>query len=805
MLYNYLIIAFRRLVNNWITSSVSILGLTVGFASFLIAALHVLDELSYDQFWENSDNTYRIETQLSRNGGTEYEVFHRSHPMIAKIVESNANDVQSISRIRNMGFLVAHEENRNYTRVGFVDESFFNLFDYQFIEGNKESALSRPYSIVISRDNAFRLFGDESALNQYVTLDGDNKFLVTGVIDDLPKQSHLNLGLFASISSIDTMYEHQMLTQWRFPNVYTYVHLNGDVDPDQWLEEVNKLLPSHTPDEIRGALSLSLIELDRIHVRSNVVGGFNVLNVLIGIATLVLVMGAINTINLATAQSSDRSKETGIRKALGGMREQLFAQFMVESYIQVLIALVISLLVIDLGLPWFNILVDKELAVLDLFKAEHLMVLISLFIVTGFLAGAYPATVLSGFKPTDIFKGNDGYGTGSYLFRSLLVMLQFGIAISLTIASYYVFVQMQHVKDADMGFNDDNVVVINNIGWNDIWPRYDTLHKEIAAIPGVEKLAGAQTVPGKVLNVLGDFKPQNSDLYEGVTLNRVEVDFGFFDALDIELLAGRSFSREYGFDVAGSDQEVEGKATYSAVLSKQAVKKLGFASPQDAVNNKLISSDQKWPFDINIVGVVDDIHLDGGKGAIKPYVFIVNPGAVNHLIVKIAPSEMASANEQIIDTWNRLIPAYPIVKDYLDEELEKSFGDWQKSGEVIAILTVLAVLIAAAGSFGLAAFSAKTRNKEIGLRKLMGASSFDLLKLMLTDFSKPLLLANFVAIPVCYWYLQDWLNSFSYRIDLSIGVFLLVVISSLLLCWATVSFHTLKIIATNPSSIFRHN
>lgn len=804
MFYNYLVVAFRRLKSDSLFTSVNLIGLSVALLCFIMTLLYMLDELSYDGFWQKSENIYRLETVVKRSDGSGTVEFVRTFGPVKGLVEANLQGQDAITRLKSIQFLAANNENRFYQDVSFADQSFFKVFNFNFLQGNSEQALLTPFTAVLTESAAIRYFGQTDIVDQVLTLDGKHKLQITGVVEDVPKNTHLDIEVIVSIESLSRMYGENMLRNWNFPNVNSYVAIKPKEDHLEWQNQITELVNKNVPTRLQGSIILTLVPISDIYIKGNELGGFNTIYVLGLLSSLVLVMACINTINLATAKGGERDRETGIRKALGGTRAQLFSQFMVESYLLVFSAVVLALLFVDLLLPWFNQVTAKTLSIHALLEPDFLIGLFLLTLVTGFLSGAYPATVMSSYKPVDIFKGSAGYGEGSFSTRFVLLIFQFVVAVAICIGTFFIYKQMDYIKSIDLGFSDENLIVINNIGWTDIRPHYSTLQQELEKHPNIEKVSGSFAVPGKEFDRVGNFHIEGSPAESAVTLNRMSTDFGFFQTYGVELSAGRYFSKDYGSDQVFADPDDKGKATFSAILNETAVKKLGIKSSEEALGERLISSDKKWNFDVRVVGIVKDFHLLAGHGVINPYLFIISPGAAQYASVKIAGGDLVEVVEYIDNTWNRIIPQYPIVRSFLDDDMNKAFAQWERNGQLMMALSFIAICIAATGSFGMAAFSAKNRNLEIGMRKVVGASTFDLIKLLIWDLSKPLLLANFIAWPLIYFVVRNWLNNFAFRIDISMPIFLFVGIGSIIFCWLTVSYHTLRLARTSPANTFKH-
>ncbi|WDE09280.1 ABC transporter permease [Thalassomonas viridans] len=804
MFINFLTILYRRLLLDPVYSLVNILGLTIGLSCFVLVMLYINDELSYDRFWQNTESIYRVETDMSLSGNRQQVHYDRTYPAVAPLIENRLDQLQSAARLTTRKFLVSHEQNNFYERVRFVDPAFFNIFDLKFISGDRDTALLTLDTIVLNESTATKYFGQRDAVGQYVLLDGKHKLRVTGVVKDIPANSHLDLGLVTNLRTLEKMYGGDVLRHWRFNSMYTYVLLDPHSDVEQASFSLNELVANNSPERLMKKVSLSLNPLADIHLKNSEFGVFNILVVLGSMSFLILTMACINTINITTAKSTERKKEVGVRKALGSSRLELFNQFMFESFLLAIISLALAIGLVHLLLPWFGQVTNKALA-FDFTDAGLLLQILGLSVLTGLLSGVYPALVMSKFKPIDILKSNIHFGLGALGLRTSLVIFQFVIAIIMCIGSYFVYLQMNHIKNTNLGFNKENILILGNMNWTDIKPYFNTLQTELLQHPDIKSASGSLTVPGREFNRIGSFYVEGSSMEEAsISLNRMAIDYDFFKTYEIELLAGRYFSRDYGSDLVHSQKESAGKPTYNVIINEMAMQKFGWQQADQAIGKKLLSSDGRWTFDSRVVGVVSDFHILAGHGAISPYIFIVAPGASGYMSVKVSGNNLTDTIEYIDDTWKKVIPQYPIVRSFLDDDLSDSFSQWEKNSQLLLALSIVAVIIAAVGSFGLSAFNLKSRNKEISMRKVVGATAYDLVKLLTWDFSKPLLIANAIAWPVTFFLLRAWLADFAYRVDINLLAFVVTGIASLLFTWLVVSYHTVKVARTNPARIFKH-
>jgi putative ABC transport system permease protein len=808
MLINFLLVAYRRMLLSPIYSSVNILGLSIGLTSFLLAMLYINDELSYDRFWENADNIYQINTVIKSTGNGRVIEYDDTFPQVAPLLKSGRL-VKEAVRMQTLEFLANVEENRYYEDISFVDPDFVLFFDITFVEGNAQEALATPFSLILTKADALKYFGEQSALNRYIMLDGKHNMRVSGVIESLPANTSLEVGLISSIDSLPFMYDENMLRQWRVPSVSTYILLDEHQDAEELSAALANLLKEHSPASLTQQVKLAPIALDTVHVSQNELGGFNILIVLSSISLLILIISCINMINMTTAKSTERVKEVAIRKALGSSRGELFAQVMVESFLMVFVAILVALLLAQLILPWFNQVTYKSLSIdyLDVGLMGQLL-LLNLF--TALVSGFYPAMVVSAYRPVDVFKGNIHFGQGSLNLRAILVGFQYMIAIGMGIGCYNLLLQLNHIENVDQGFSAEEVIVISNLNWTDIKPLYSLIQTEMLAHPNIESAAGSSSVPGKETKRVGLFHLEGAGLAgEAVSLNHLAVDYSFFDTYRVRLLAGRLFSKDYAEDLIGNPQErqvkeSQVKSTYNVIVNRMAVQNLGITDTDTALGKKLISSDGRWAFDIRIVGVVDDLHLNAGQGELAPYIFLVAPQHSQYLSLRINGDQRAETLAFIEQTWSRIVPQYPIAWRFLQDDLNALYLGWRKNAHLMVSMSILAALIASIGAIGLSAFSLRVKTKEIGLRVVLGATTGDLLRLFLWNLSKPLLAAYLMACPVTYYLLRHWLNNFAYRIDIAPLNFILVGAISLLTIWLLIGFYIIRVMNLNPTQTLRH-
>jgi putative ABC transport system permease protein len=466
-------------------------------------------------------------------------------------------------------------------------------------------------------------------------------------------------------------------------------------------------------------------------------------------------------------------------------------------------SLVVAILLIEIALLVLNPILDKQLALNFLTDGVLLFKLLLITAVTGLLSGAYPALVLSKFRATDVFKGNVYFGGGPASFRSIMVVLQFSMAIVLSIATTFVYLQLDYVRNIKLGFDDTNIVVLENVGWTEIHPQFETLRSELLKNDNVKSVSASISVPGREFDRVSDFYIAGSDTAKKVSLSRLSIDHDFFKTYDVKMLAGRDFSRDQAMDIIQPVSDGS-RPVFNVVINEAATRHFGFASAHDAIDRILVSSDKTWDFDGRVVGVVSDFHILAGHGAINPYVYSIRPDYVRYASIKISGNQLRSTLNHIDETWNRIIPKYPIVRSFLRDDLQETFVRWERTGWILVSLSALSILIAVLGCFAMAAYSTKSRSKEVGLRKVLGASSFNIVSLLTLEFSKPVLIANFVAWPIAYLAVRTWLDGYSYRVEMSGYVFVLNGLLSLIISALVVGVLTLSVARMNPAGALRH-
>ncbi|HSZ32660.1 MAG TPA: ABC transporter permease [Puia sp.] len=786
MLKNYFKIAFRNLWRHRVFSLINILGLTVGLTACFLIFLYVRFELSYDKFHSKGDRIYRIicdiktPTETMKPGGPSWAVgphLMGGFPEVEAAVRTT--DDELLVRKGNVKF---QEKNSLW-----ADSSFFEMFDFKLIKGNPHTALNEPLSIVFSESAVKKYFGDKDPVGQTVLLTGDGfTAKITGVMKDIPENSMIKADMIVSMNTLTRKLNPGLNDQWGNYGNRTYVLLKPGTNPVFFQKQIPAFLEKMNGTEMKQLNMYPTLMLEKfpeayLHSERNDSNSGSIKNVYIFsiVAAFILLIACFNFVNLTTARSAERAKEVGIRKVVGAGRQQLTWQFIGESVLICVIAFLLTLGIAAILLPSFNILAGKTLAngIFENMRFIGLLFLASLGI--GLLAGLYPALVLSSFKPIMVLKGRFTTGTKGILLRKGLVISQFTISIALIISTIIVFLQMQFMRSQDLGFSKDQEMVINSNGD----PARDAFMHAVQGLPNVKSVSMSSSVPGggnmgaysKIQNAKGDMQIANLDLYF--------VDFDYLKQYDMKMVAGRMFSRDFMTDT-----------TTAMVLNESAAKLFGYRTPQEAVGRDF----NQWGRQGKIIGIVKDFHFKSLQTEIKPLSMRIEPNGCSLISVKVSQNNLPTTISAIENKWNTLIPARPFSYFFLDEHFDEQYRSEQRFGKLFLNFSILAIIISCLGLLGLASYSTMQRTREIGIRKVLGATVSNIVNLLSKDFLKLVIVAIVIASPIAWFAMHKWLQDFAYRIPISWWVFAVAAVAAALIAVLTVSFQAIKAAVSNP-------
>ncbi len=812
MLKNYFRVAIRNLLKNKVFSFINIFGLSAGLACCMLIVLYLYNELSYDNWQHNSDRLYQVGTVFITTG--KHERFPAEPAIMAQNMRADFPEIQRTARMIVFSFFGENQTLIQYTLPDGVtrsfyepkgcaaDGDFFNVFTYKFLEGEASTALARPNTVVISKQMADKIFPGQSAINKRLhissSLNGDHDFFISGVFEPIKKPSHIDASFF--ISFYGGGIEDRMRkdgSNMTFDNLYTtYLLLKPGTDPDKLQAKFPAFIDKYAGKDLKQAgfyRTTFLLPLKDIHLHADMMemtpaGSITYLYILGSIAVFILLIACINFMNLSTARSSRRSAEVGVRKVLGAARASLVKQFLGESILMTFIAFLLAIGLALLLLPAFQKISGRDIILSWSSYLGMLTFFFALSVITGLIAGSYPAFYLSSFNPVKVLKGLFINSLAAASLRKALVVFQFVISVVLIIATVVISAQMRFLRSADLGFAKDQQIIIplqSKIARD----SYPSLRDELARDKQVLSVGASAYYPGIVNASDDNFHKEGQMVNEGQHLRINHVDESYLQTLDIKPVAGRLFSVDW---LAADTNE-------HVILNEEAVRKLGFASPRAAIGKNLYSSYKGISYINEIVGVVKDFHYEDLHMPINPYVFYLNDKTYyKYAIVHGRAGDTNALLASVESVWHKLDPGEPFVYSFLDDDFQKNYQADNRLSSLINTFTVVAILISCLGLFGLAAFSAERRSKEISVRKVLGASVTRLVALLSGDFLKLVIIADLIASPLAWFVMHKWLQYFTVRIPISWSIFVFTTALALLIAFATISFQAIRSALASP-------
>jgi putative ABC transport system permease protein len=792
MLKNYFKTAFRSLWRHKAFSIINIMGLAVGMTACFLIFLYVRFETSYDNFHSKADRIYRVVSEVR----TPSESIHTglTTTPVAINMKRDFPEVEEAVRLGRDGFLVRKEDVKfQETNSVLADSNFFKVFDFPLIEGDRNTALKEPMSIILSQTAAKKYFGSKRALGQHLLLTGAAiNSTVTGIMKDFPRNSQIKADMLVSMSSFKQIYGQPTTdSEWTNHNYYTYVLLSPHAKAKALEAKLPAFQELHHGEEAKKLQMqdyLSLEPFRDVYLKSKLdgfeTGNINNVYIFSIIAIFILGIACINFINLTTARSADRAKEVGIRKVVGAVRFQLAGQFIGESIIICIMAFVLAVLLTSILLPLFNQVAGKVISESIFNHPGDIPGLFILSTIVGFSAGSYPSFVLSSFKPVVVLKGRFSTGTKGMVLRKGLVVFQFAISIVLIVGTLVVYSQLSYMRKQDLGFTKDQTMVI----FTNFDKNKDAFKQSLSTIPGVVSSTFSSGVPGgdhnsaysQVENKKGEMQKTNLDGYF--------VDYDFIQQYGFKLAAGRSFSKAFGTD-----------STQAMIINEAATKLLGYSSPQEAIGRNF----DQWGRKGKIIGVLKDFHYESLQQNIKPFTMRIESYGFGTISIKISASHLPETIKVIANKWSQIIPNRPFEYNFLDQLFDQKYRAEDKFGNLFFNFAVLAIFISCLGLLGLASYSTIKRTREIGVRKVLGASVSNIVNLLSVDFIKLVLIALVIAAPVGLFGMNKWLQDFAYHIDISWWVFVIAGSVSIVIAFLTISFQAIKAAFANPVDSLR--
>jgi putative ABC transport system permease protein len=822
MLRNYLAAAFGNLARNWLYASITILGLAAGFAAAIIIGLYVRDEYSYERLIPGYQDVYRVQLDLALPG---QKVQHSDESLgtVAKNFALDFPESQYVARLQPFNQGLGRERAQSQDPVGWADPDFFRVMSYPVLAGDPVAALHSPDGLVLTRAMARKYFGEDAPIGKTLLVFSGRDLgaaappprpvRVLAVLKDIPSETHLNLQIFgSSLAPWGAMAEEDAHPSPFNIAFLTYVRLKPGASADQVRSRLRAFDLRHYPGATPGSDSAQfyrLVGLSQIHFEANDTnswlrqpGSRSVDTGIAAVGGLIILIAAINFVTLMTARATRRAVEVGVRKAVGARRLDLMAQFMGEALIYVLIALVIAVAVVELVLPEVNAFLDRTIVFDYMHDPPLLAAMAGVALGTALLAGFYPALVLSGFRAAQALKGGVGKAGGAAGVRQVLVVAQFAILISLIIVTATIYRQTSYALKDVLRLKADQVVRIDTACTPDF-------RQELAALSGVNSASCASNVAEGEGGSNTVVKPPNG---RTLTLQLASVDVGFFEMHGLKPVAGRFFDRDHGADMRLLQPGATPDDQPSVVLNESAVRVLGFKTAQDAVGQTI--SWTRWSASngptlppsrpSQVVGVVRDFTLGSIRTQISPNLYFIDLCCTGYTVARLDGRRLPETLPAMDRLWRRLGHDRPISRSFESQNVQALYRDVYTQGVAVAVCSGLAILIACLGLFALAAFTTERRIKEIGVRKAMGATTSDVVRLLLWQFTKPVLWANLVAWPLAFWAMDQWLHGFAYRVDLPPWLFALAAATAVLIAWATVSAHAWLVARARPATALRY-
>ena len=785
MLKNYFKIAFRNIVRHKAYSLINISGLAIGMASSILILLWVQNELSYDRFHKNAGEIYRI---TSNAGDFKTSVSTAGMPQGFQSVMPMIKNTVRLSKPTNMLFTVG-ERKFMESRVFYADSTFLSVFSFPLEKGSIHNALLRPDGIVITEDMAKKYFGSDNPIGKIIRKDNSDNLVVTGVMANVPSNSHLQFDFIIPMSFLAHSYE-MTNNLWDNFSFYEYVQLDKNFKPTPTAlagmeRQMDLIFKQHVKEF---AIDLHLQPLTRIHLYSNLQldlpgqGNIQYVNIFFIVAIIILIVACINFMNLATARSARRAKEVGLRKVVGALRGQLIRQFFGESLLISFFSLLAAILIVWMVLPYFNGLSGKTLRI-DVGNGKLLFTLLAISATTGLISGIYPALFLSGFKPVKVLKGNVKSMGGNRLFRDGLVVIQFVVSIVLLVGTIVIYNQLRFIKNRNPGFAKDNLIYIKMKG--DMWNKQQALFAELSQNPLTSHFTVTSEMPTNLVSGSIDILWPGKDPKFQPVFPSMDISESFIDIFHIKLLNGRGFSRDFKGD------------TSNYMVNETAVRTMGM-TVDNAVGKQISFQGNKG----TIIGVAGDFNFKPIQLTIEPLILRLN--RYGGIVVVRADARSTEATIKALGKISQqLNPAFPFVYNFLDQDLANQYKGEQQMGNIFNLFAILAVFISSLGLYGLSAYMAEQRTKEIGVRKVLGASLLNIVRLLSTDFTRLILIAVVIAIPMAWWAVNKWLETFAYHVQVSWVVFTLAPLAALLIASLTVSYESVKAAVVNPVKSLR--
>jgi putative ABC transport system permease protein len=799
MLKNYFKIAWRSLLRNKAYSIINITGLAVGIACCVIISLYVKDELSYDRYHKNADHIYRVihayqavqagEKTPPPPGPGEFQVW--GNAPVGPALSADFPEIKHLVQFTSPGsWLFQYKEKRfQEENIIFMDTAAFDVFSWRMLAGNPKTALTAPGSIVLTKSMAERYFGNANPLGQVLKAEGNQTFTVTGVMEDVPSNSQFTFDGLLSMNYFRQI-RPEIFPEWGYIDFYTYFVLDGHSNIKTLEARAADFVKRRYPESNGGKYTIAFEPMASAYLHSQaarqpgVTGSLSNVYIFSLVALFILLIACINFMNLATARSMERAKEVGVRKAVGAYQQGLIYQFLTESVVISTIAAVLAVGLIFIALPLVRDISGKPLPYYDLISWKALPVLIFTPLVVGILSGSYPAWVLARFRPAVVLKGKFEASGKGIMLRKGLVVLQFSLSIALIASTVIVFSQLNHLRNHHLGFTQNQVLVIDYGGDGEVNKKIDMVKAELSKNPAVLAASASRAVPGEFFPNAGTSIESASGEMKHFSPALYEIDFDFVPLYEMEMASGRAYSRDFPADTE-----------HSLIMNEAAAKLYGYADPAAIVGKRF----DQWGRKGTVIGVVKNFNYQSLHKNVEPLILRMAPFyALNRISLRVKPAHLSRTIRELEQTWNQLAPQRPFRYSFLDQSFNNQYQQDLRFGEIFSAFALLTIFIACLGLFGLATYATEQRIKEIGIRKVLGASVANIVQLLSSSFIKLVLVAFIIATPLAWWSMQRWLEGFAYRVNIQWWIFLLAGGLAVVIALFTVSYQAVRAALMNP-------
>jgi putative ABC transport system permease protein len=808
MIKNYIKTAFRNLLTNKAFTAINVLGLALGLATCLLIVFYVFDELGYDRYNEKADRIYRVNNEFKFGGAA--NVWAVAPAPLAQALKTDFPEIEQVARLSTPGGNKVKTGNQNIQekKMVYADPTLFDIFSLSMINGDPKTALEEPHTVVITESTAMKYFTTLNAVGKVFVFNDTGLYKVTGVMKDVPKQSHFNFDFFISMSTMQASQEDA----WFSGNFNTYILLRPGTDPQKLSAKLPAFTEKHVGPQLQSILHLSFPQMEqqdgnyyrfrlfpllKIHLWSNALaelgtnGNIQTVYIFAAIAVLILLIACVNFMNLSTARSSNRAKEVGVRKVLGSARKYLIAQFLTESILVTLIGAVIAVLAAYVLLPLFNGLSGKQLTITPQLIGWLFPVMMVFTIIVGCLAGSYPALYLSSFQPIGVLKGKLATGFKGSLLRNVLVVGQFTISIGLIIGTLVVYNQLKYIQNKDLGYNREHVLIVR-----DTETLQDNKAKafkhEVQQLSGVQNVTMSDYLPtSDISSTMALFKSPVLDQKQATVCQLWDVDEDYVPTLGIKMAAGRNFSEQMGTD------------STAIIVNEAAAKQIGFNNPLNQIMFVPQDNMAKVMKPYHIIGVMKDFNFKSLRQNVMPLILFNTGEGVSAMAIRIKTPDVRGLVDQVRAKWTELSPNQQFDYNFMDDEFDKIYRAEQRIGQIGLSFTALAIIIACLGLFGLAAFAAEQRTKEIGIRKVLGANVSTIVGMLSKDFILLVLIAILVAVPAAWYFMNKWLEGFAFHRNIQWWILTAAGLGAIAIAFLTICVQSIKAASANPVKSLR--